>query len=278
MTDSGSGGTSADARTWATPVAPVGPGRGAVFGAADSPLAPPSGFVKTGDAPPDPPVIRKLGWTPPPKRGLVPLRPIPFGVILGAPFRLQRRAPRITLGPALVISLVTTTLATLLSWALVVTPEAALDAAYYADYLYASALLSVLGGTAFFVPFMLTFPATVLLGGTVVVATSRAVLAERVSFRGMRWRLTGRTLRLVAWTTIVFLAAVTLLALATALPLIVATGAPGIGSAYATLIAMFEIIAIFLIGGPLAARLGFVTHVLAIEGLSLLPRCGAHGG
>ena len=255
MTDSGSAQTAAEALPWATPAAPAAPISGAVFGT--SPL--------------DLPVTRKLGWTPPPKRGLVPLRPIPFGVILGAPFRLQRRAPRTTLAPALVISLVATTLATFLSWALIAAPEAALDAAYYGDYLYASALLGVLGATAFFVPFVLAFPATALLAGAVVVATSRAVLAERVSFRGLRWRLTSRTPRLVAWTTIVFLAAVTLLALAAALPLIVATGTPGIGTAYAVAIAIPEGLAIFLIGGPLAARLGFVSHVLAIEGLSLLP-------
>ena len=226
MTDSGSAHPPADARPWATPAAPAAPARGTVFGAARSPLAPPSGSVKGGDAPLDLPVTRKLGWTPPPKRGLVPLRPIPFGVILGAPFRLQRRAPRTTLAPALVISLVATTLATFLQWGIIAGPEAALDAAYYGDYLYASALLGVLNVTQFFVPLALAFPATALLTGAVVVATSRAVLAERVSFRGLRWRLTGRTPRLVAWTTIVFLAMVTILVLATVLPLSVATGTP----------------------------------------------------
>jgi hypothetical protein len=270
MTDSGPG-QPADARAWATPVAPAGPARGTVFGAAGSPLAPPAGSVKAGEAPIDIPVTRKLGWTPPPKRGLVPLRPIPFGVILGAPFRLQRRAPSTTLAPALVISLVTTTLATFIGWGLTVAPQAALDASYYDDYLFASALLGVLGAAASFVPLVLALPATALLAGAVVVATSRAVLAERVSFRGLRWRLTGRIPRLVAWTTIVFLASVTLLALATALPLMVATSVPFVGGGFAFLIAMFEVIAIFVGLGPIAARLGFVSHALALEGLQLLP-------
>jgi hypothetical protein len=224
-----------------------------------------------GDPPVDLPATRKLGWTPPPKRGLVPLRPIPFGVILGAPFRLQRRAPRTTLGPALVISLVTTTLATFFGWALTVAPEAALDASYYADYLYALALLGVLGAAAFFVPLVLALPATALLAGAVAVATSRAVVAERVSFRGLRWRLTGRSPRLVAWTTIVFLGAVTLLTLATVLPLTIAASVPYAGTLFAVLVAMGEFIAIFVGLGPIAARLGFVSHALALEGLSLLP-------
>jgi hypothetical protein len=271
MTDSGSGQTSPDARAWATPVAPAGPARGTVFGAAGSPLAPPSGSVKSGDAPLDLPTVRKLGWTPPPKRGLVPLRPIPFGVILGAPFRLQRRAPRTTLAPALVISLATTTLATFLSWALTAAPQAALDASYYTDYVYASALIGVLGGAATWIPLVLAFPATALLAGAVVVATSRAVLAERVSFRGLRWRLTHRIPRLVAWTTIVFLAAVTVLTLATVLPLMISTSTPYAGGLFAMLIAMGELIVIFVGLGPIAARLGFVSHALAIEGLHLLP-------
>jgi hypothetical protein len=253
MSNSESGLPDADARGWATPEGPAAPTLATVFAAADLP------------------VTRKLGWTPPPKRGLVPIRPIPFGVILGAPFRLQRRAPRTTLAPALVISLVTTTLAMLLSWGLIAGPEAALDAAYYGDYLYASALLGVLSATQVFIPLMLAFPATALLAGAVVVATSRAVLAERVSYRGLRWRLTGRTPRLVAWTTIVFLTAVTILVLVTALPLSVATGVPGAGSLYAGLIQFVEGLVLLLLVGPLTARLGFVSHVLAIEGLSLVP-------
>jgi hypothetical protein len=253
MSESGSGQTSADVHAWAMPIAPAAPARDTIFAAADLP------------------VTRKLGWTPPPKRGLVPLRPIPFGVILGAPFRLQRRAPRTTLGPALVISLVATTLAMFLSWAVTAAPAAALDAAYYGDYVYVSALLGVLGAASVFVPLVLALPATALLAGAVVVATSRAVLAERVSFRGLRWRLTGRTPRLVAWTTIVFLGAVTLLVLATALPLVVATSIPFAGAGFAVLIAVVEGIAIFVGLGPIAARLGFVSHALAIEGLALLP-------
>jgi hypothetical protein len=194
-----------------------------------------------------------------------------FGTILGAPFRLQRRAPRLTLAPALVISLVTTTLATLLGWALTVGPQAALDASYYGDYLYASALLSVLGGVVAFVPLVLALPATALLAGSVVIATSRAMLAERVSWRGLRWRLTDRVIRLAAWTTIVFLAGVTVLALATVLPLQIATTWPGPGIAFAGLVAFFEVVAFVLVGGLIAARLGFTSHALAIEGLTFLP-------
>src|SRR5690349_10124134 len=65
-----------------------------------APLDAPTGAVRDGSAPLDEALRpRQQAWTPPPKRGLVPLRPIPFGTVLGTPFRLQRRAPRTTLAP-----------------------------------------------------------------------------------------------------------------------------------------------------------------------------------
>jgi hypothetical protein len=246
VSDSGSTGTP-----------PVAPGWSA-------PVAPPS--VATGAA--EEPPRRRLGWTPPPKRGLVPLRPIPLGVILGAPFRLQRRAPRTTLGPALVISLATTTLAALLGWALTVGPQAALDASYYQDFVLAQNLLTVLQQVGGFVPLVFAFAGNALLAGAVVVAASRAVLAERVSFRGLRWRLEGRTARLVGWTVIVFLVAAGVLALASLLPIVVAVSSPA-GVAFAFLIAVLEAIGVVLGAGYLAARVGFTSHVIALEGLGL---------
>lgn len=246
MSDSGSTGTPAVAAAWSAPAVPP-------------PLA-------TGSR--EQPLQRRLGWTPPPKRGLVPLRPIPLGVILGAPFRLQRRAPRTTLGPALVISLATTTLAALAGWALTVGPLAALDAAYYQDFVLAQNLLTVLGAVAGFVPLVLALTANALLAGAVVVAASRAVLAERVSFRGLRWRLTGRTGPLIGWSAIVFVVVAALLTVASLWPIALAVGSSaGVGFAFA--VAFLEGVGLLLGGGYLAARMGFTGHVIAIEGLGI---------
>jgi len=45
------------------------------------------------------------GWTPPPKPGLLPLRPLGFGTLLWAPFRTLRRNPAATFGSGLVVQL-----------------------------------------------------------------------------------------------------------------------------------------------------------------------------
>jgi len=196
----------------------------------------------------------------------VPLRPIPLGEILGAPFGVQRRTPRTTLAPALVVSVVATALALLLQWGLTVTPRAALDATYYRDYVTARNLLGVLESAGGFLPLVLALGANALLAGSVVVAVSRALLAERVSFRGVRWRLTGRTGRLVGVSVLVTLVAGSVLALATLLPATLALGSP-VGSIFAFLVGLLEAIGIVIAGGYLAGRLGFTSHAIALEGL-----------
>jgi hypothetical protein len=119
------------------------------------------------------------------------------------------------------------------------------------------------------VPLALAFPATALLAGLVVVPTARALLAERVSFRGVRWRLRGGRLgRLVLWTFLVLLAAAGILTAAALLPLLVATSsAAGLGLAF--LVAALEVLALGLGVGYVAARLGFTSAAITIDGLGV---------
>src|SRR3954470_4012486 len=53
-------------------------------------------------------------WTPPPKPGLIPLRPLSFGTLIGAPFQALRRNPKITVGAALLIQTIPSIVVTLL--------------------------------------------------------------------------------------------------------------------------------------------------------------------
>lgn len=233
-----------------------------------APLAPPDGGMRDGAAPVEERLRPVHGWTPPPRSGLVPLRPIPLGVVLSTPFRLQRRTPRTTLAPALVISLVTTSLALLIQWALTIGPQAALDASYYTDFLLAQNLLGVVGVVGWWVPLVLAFPATALLAGLVVVPTARALLAERVSFRGVRWRLRGRLGALILWSVLVLLAAAALLAGAAVLPILLTVGSPA-GVGLAVLVGFLELIGLVVGIGYLATRLGFTSAAIAIDGLGV---------
>ena len=75
------------------PVAPPGP----VYG-------PPQPAPPYGPPQPAPVAVGTTpGWTPPPKPGLIPLRPLDLGTLLGASFRTLRRNPRPTFGMALLV-------------------------------------------------------------------------------------------------------------------------------------------------------------------------------
>ncbi|MCC6856264.1 MAG: hypothetical protein IT189_09415, partial [Microbacteriaceae bacterium] len=53
---------------------------------------------------PAPPAGPQAGWTPPPKPGLIPLRPLTLGTLLGASFQVLRRNPRPMFGFALLVT------------------------------------------------------------------------------------------------------------------------------------------------------------------------------
>ena len=91
-----------DNNVWQPPSGPANPPPAGVAGApapTPSPYgvgAPQYGERLPGGAAP--------GWTPPPKPGLIPLRPLAFGTLLGAAFQVMRRNPRPTFGIALLLN------------------------------------------------------------------------------------------------------------------------------------------------------------------------------
>ncbi|MDO9590615.1 MAG: hypothetical protein Q7J04_05675, partial [Microcella sp.] len=74
-----------------------GTGSNGTTGASSSP----GGYAPAGGAPLPQPAA---GWAPPPKPGLIPLRPLEFGTLLGATFQVLRRNPRPTFGAALLLN------------------------------------------------------------------------------------------------------------------------------------------------------------------------------
>ena len=50
--------------------------------------------------------VTAQGWTPAPKPGLIPLRPLGFGTILGKSFAALRHNPKVLFGFAVVVQLV----------------------------------------------------------------------------------------------------------------------------------------------------------------------------
>ncbi|HEY8280939.1 MAG TPA: hypothetical protein VIG28_00545, partial [Leifsonia sp.] len=137
-----------------------------------------------GWAPPPP----QPAWAPPPQPGLVPLRPLGFGTLIGAPFQVIRRNPKVTVGAALLIHGLPTLVATLLvtSGAAFLLDRAINSSANYRGALAAGAVggvivLGLLGA-------VISGIAGALLQGVIVGEVARGTVGEKLSFRSL-WTL-----------------------------------------------------------------------------------------
>ncbi len=185
-------------------------------------------------------------WTPPPKPGLVPLRPLGFGTLLGSSFQVLRRNPKASFGSALLIQalvvLVTILVVGVVTFFAVsrmtsATPEE--EGAVVAGGI-AAIILSGL------VAVVLSFAATALLQGIIVLEVARGTLGEKLTL-GALWRRAWRRLGpLILWT----------LLYATAV--VVAVGVVGVA------------VALLILQGDALIAVGIILGVLGSLGLVVL--------
>ncbi|MGO4692505.1 hypothetical protein [Glaciibacter sp. 2TAF33] len=148
------------------------------------------------------PVGAPNGWAPPPKPGLIPLRPLGFGTLLWAPFQVLKRNPKATFGSALLvqagITLVTLVVVGLVTFfALSRVADAPIDEQ---DTVMAGATLTIV--LSALVPVALSIIASALLQGIIVLEVARATLGEKLRL-GALWRGAGRRLwPLALWAVV----------------------------------------------------------------------------
>lgn len=203
-------------------------------------------------------------WTPPPRPGLVPLRPMSFATVVSGSVRMMRRSPRWTLLPALIASAITTAIAALAQWAVQAATDARLQSAYYLDHDSAAAQGGAASFAAGWLPLALALTANAALGGVVGIAVARALVAERMTSRGMRRRLRGRVGALAGWGALVAGATVGTVLLAAAI-LVGTAGAGSMGSFLVLPVGFLVALVVAVAGSWLAVKLSFTTHVIAVE-------------
>ena len=171
-----------------------------------SPTAPPpAGYTYLPPTPVAPPTVTAgaPGWTPPPKPGLIPLRPLTLGDILGGSFRVLRRNPRATFGVSLVlqaiVTVVTIVVVGLVTWSVLSrvdfsTTEDAETIANGAPFLI---------GLSALVPVSLSVVVGALLQGIVVLEVSRAALGEKQNAGQLFRRFRGRIGALIGWSALI---------------------------------------------------------------------------
>lgn len=167
----------------------------------------------------------QAGWAPPPKPGLVPLRPLGFGTLFGATFQVLRRNPRPTFGAALLL----VGLVQLISVGLVFGATFwGLDRELRATAEDSEAIQIGNGAlliVSTLVAVALSLVASALLQGLIVLEVSRATLGEKLRMRQLFQRGRGRWGALIGWTVLLSLALVAaFVALVAVITLLVAVG------------------------------------------------------
>lgn len=209
------------------------------------------------------------GWAPPPKPGLLPLRPLSFGTLLWAPFKTLRRNPAATFGSGLVVQL-----ATALITAAVIVPVSIFAFSRIAQApveeqdAVATGSISLLLLTML-VPLAVSVVASAFLQGVMVVEVATGTLGERLGF-GALWRRAARRIwPLIGWTALV--AAAVLLFVALAVAVIVA--AIAVADPFTVIITIVLVLiaglGVAVLAAWLGTKLALVPSVIVLEGLGI---------
>ncbi len=235
-------------------------------GAASAPTPSPGGYAPAGGPAVPPPAA---GWAPPPKPGLIPLRPLDFGALLGATFQVLRRNPRPTFGAALLLNALVVLAAFGLTfgvsfWALDRSMRASADDAAAIEA-GAIGLIIVTGLLAV----ALSLVAQAVLLGVIVLEVSRATLGEKLTLRQLLALGKGRWWALIGWTALLSVALLVGLTLfVIVIAVLVAVGGPA-GVAIGILLGVFGGLGFVALSMWLWIKLALVPTAIMLERLPL---------
>ncbi len=246
---------------WQPPANPTADSAASPFAA---PAGAPSAVAATtpGQAP--------AGWTPPPKPGLIPLRPLTLGTMLGASFQVLRRNPR----PMFGFSLLLTGLISVFTFLVIgvitffaVSRVAASAPGVDAETIEAGTVAIMI--LAAFVPLVLSIVLGAVLQGVVVLEVARGTVGEKLKLGGL-WRAAkGRIGALIGWTLIITTAVVVAIgAVSLLIGLIIGFGGTA-GVVAGVLLAIAAGLGAVVVTFWLATRLALVPSVLMLERLPL---------
>ncbi|MDQ1556372.1 MAG: hypothetical protein QOI02_1374, partial [Actinomycetota bacterium] len=209
------------------------------------------------------------GWTPPPRPGLIPLRPLGLGDILSASFATLRRNPRPTFGTALVINGITGTITFLAIGAITISTLGRVYSAGSADTTDINLGGILLEVTVALVTSIFSLIGDAILQGIISLEVARGSVGEKLTFRGL-WRLArGRLWPLIGWSLLI--AVVLLVWLAVVGGIVALLVVPGGTAAVVSGV----LVGLLLLGGTIvlfvwfSTKLSFVPSALLIERLTL---------
>ncbi|OYX58364.1 MAG: hypothetical protein B7Y93_01740 [Micrococcales bacterium 32-70-13] len=209
------------------------------------------------------------GWTPPPKPGLIPLRPLEFGTLLGASFQVLRRNPRPTFGAALLLNALVVFLSTGISTVIVVSGLERASRADFADAdtIFAGTIALALVATLLAVG--ISIVAQALLQGIISLEVTRATLGEKLTLRQLFDLGRGRWWALIGWTAL--LGAVVMAALAVLIGLSLGFFVVGdpLAIAGGVVVLLIGVLGLIVVSVWIGTMLAFVPAAIVIERLPL---------
>lgn len=215
------------------------------------------------------PVDPAAAWAPPPKVGLVPLRPMSFGTILGASFKVLRRNPRPTFGAALLVqgaSLVISLVFVGAITALSVSRLSSVSSTSDSDAMLAGTV--AISIVAFMLTAFLSLMALAFLQGIIVIEVARGTIGEKLSLRRLWQFAKGRIWALIGWSMIV--GGVSIVVIAIAVGIIVVLAMLGsVGQAFAILFGIFATMGLTVLAVWLYTKLSLVPSALMLERVSI---------
>lgn len=245
-----------DSTSWASPGGYSPEPNGTPFAASGSTSAPSS-------------IRPSAGWTPPPKPGLIPLRPLEFGTLLGASFQVLRRNPRPTFGAALLLNALVVFLSTGISTIIVVSGIERASRASLADSDTIFAGTVALAVVATLLAVGISIVAQALLQGVISLEVSRATLGEKLTLRQLFEIGRGRWWALIGWTAVLGVVVVAALGVLIGLSLgFFAVGDP-LAIAGGVVLLIVGVLGIIVVSVWVGTMLAFVPAAIVIERLPL---------
>lgn len=205
------------------------------------------------------------GWTPPPKPGLIPLRPLDIGTLLGASFQVLRRNPKPMFGFTVLITGVTSLIGLAVTGVVTFFAIGRIESAPAdeVDLILAGSIGAIV--VSALVPLVLSTLAFAILQGVVTLEVARASLGERNRLPQL-WALArGRIGALVGWSALVLLAGVLGIGVVAGVIALGAVLGGAVGTVIGVVIALLLGLGMLVLAVWIGTKLTFVPSALMLE-------------
>lgn len=203
-------------------------------------------------------------WTPPPKPGLVPLRPLSFGTLIGAPFQTLKRNPKATFGSALLIqgAILLVSLVLVGGVTAFATSRIAMARSEDVDAVAAGGVAGILASAL--VPLALSIVGSALLQGVIVLEVARATVGEKLRLRQLWARVRRHLWALVLWVLLLGVAVIVAIAVLVALVTVLVALGP-VTAVAGILVGILGGIGLIVLGVWLITKTSLVPSAIVLE-------------